>query len=91
MVDNKVSIKTLFSGLQTRLLADLEVNRAVNSHPGVKGENTEIDWRGLFNKHFPSRYSVTKGFVVDYLGNRSDQIDIIVYTSHSYARHPSRA
>lgn len=74
-----VEIKTLFAGLQRKLLAELEINREINSHPGAKGENTEIDWRSLLEKHFPERYCFSKGFVVDCRGNQSLQIDLIVH------------
>lgn len=60
------------------MLADLGMNEYM-SHPGDKGDATELDWRKWFETYLPKRYSVTKGKIVDYLGNESDQIDIIIY------------
>ena len=71
-------INNLFMTLQQKMLADLGMNEYM-SHPGDKGESTELDWRGWFETYLPKRYSVTKGKVVDYQGNESDQIDIIIY------------
>jgi len=71
-------IKKLFQSLQEKMLADLHMT-GVMSHPGDKGESTELNWKNLLENHLPKRYSVTKGKVVDYLGNESEQIDIIVY------------
>lgn len=71
-------IKTLFSSLQDEMLVKLK-QAQVMSHPGDKGNSTELDWLNWFEQYLPKRYSVTKGKVVDSCGNESDQIDIIIY------------
>ena len=75
---NNQLINNLFLTLQYKMLADLGMNEYM-SHPGDKGDATELDWRKWFETYLPKRYSVTKGKIVDYLGNESDQIDIIIY------------
>ena len=71
-------IKELFSSLQDEMLVKLK-QAQVMTHPGDKGNSTELDWLNWFEQYLPKRYSVTKGKVVDSCGNESDQIDIIIY------------
>ena len=71
-------IKTLFSSLQAEMLVKLK-QAQVMTHPGDKGDSTELDWLTWFEKYLPKRYSVAKGKVVDSCGNESDQIDIIIF------------
>ena len=69
--------------MQSKMISDLHTNSVI-THPGDKGESSELNWRNLLENHLPKRYSVTKGKVVDYLGNESEQIDIIIY-DHQYS------
>lgn len=71
-------MKILFASLQEEMLAKLK-QAQVMTHPGDKGNSTELDWLTWFEKYLPKRYSVAKGKVVDSCGNESDQIDIIIY------------
>jgi hypothetical protein len=75
---NNQFINKLFLTLQHKMLSDLGMNEYM-SHPGDKGDATELDWQRWFEIYLPKRYSVTKGKVVDCQGNESDQIDIIIY------------
>jgi len=74
-----VDLRELFLGLQQHLAAELQVNRSVINHPGAKGDATESDWIRMFNAHLPLRYQVGKAFVIDALGQSSDQIDLVLY------------
>lgn len=74
-----VDIKQLFTGLQGRLVADLESARAGIAHPGDKGSVSEADWRRMLTTHLPERYSVAKATVIDSQGNSSDSIDIVIF------------
>lgn len=76
---NKVEIKDLFSGLQKAMAGELGLNRDVISHSGSKGDALENSWIDLLRKYLPSRFSVDKAMVIDYEGNVSDQIDIVIY------------
>lgn len=78
----KVDLKELFLGLQGDLLHHLELNRKINQHPVTKGDGSEINWLGMLKKHLPTRYHVEKAFVVDVNGEKSDQIDIVVFDRH---------
>lgn len=73
-----MDLKSLFHGMQSRLLADLDVNRALLKHPVSKGDSTEADWHALL-RQLPARYAIDKAFVVDSDGNSSDFIDLLIY------------
>lgn len=51
-------------------------------HPTAKGDEAELNWKGLLKTYLPERYSVDGGFVIDHEGNLSEQIDIIIYDRH---------
>jgi len=76
---NNVDIKLLFSGLQNQMIAQLNTNREFITHPGSKGDSLENAWIEWLRKYLPNRYSVDKAIVIDYEGNISHQIDIVIY------------
>ena len=69
----------LFKGMQTQMLATLELGRAQITHNGEMGEAAEESWRKWLKDYLPKRYRVDKAIVVDCDGNTSDQIDIVIY------------
>ncbi|HMO81164.1 MAG TPA: hypothetical protein PKA76_15385 [Pirellulaceae bacterium] len=73
-----VNLKQLFLALQEELKARLKTSRSF-SHPGTKGDATEIDWVSMLRTHLPARYQVGKAFVMDSKGAISDQIDVVIY------------
>ncbi len=74
-----VDLRQLFLGLQRELEAKLGTTRAIVGHPGAKGAATEVHWQEMLSSFLPERYRVSKGFVVDARGRRSDEIDLIVH------------
>jgi len=76
---SEVSLELLFSGLQEELESKLGGVRRSVAHAGAKGAASEGGWRELLNGLLPARYTVSKGFVVDSSGKRSDEIDLIVH------------
>lgn len=48
-------------------------------HPGAKGDASENVWIDMLSRYLPQRYEAAKAFVVDSLGNFSDQIDVVVF------------
>jgi len=74
-----IDLRRLFLSLQSQLVATLEAGRKVISHPGAKGEAAELRWREMLADHLPSRYQVSKAFVIDAHGSLSDQIDVVVH------------
>ena len=74
-----VNIKDLFLDLQETMQCELKTIRKNVKHSGSKGDATEVNWIDWLNKYLPNRYKVDKAFVVDCHGNRSDQLDIVIY------------
>ena len=74
----------VFSALQNEMIADTNLSLVVD-HPVDKGSNTEECWIDWFNEYLPKRYHAAKATVIDSNGNRSDQIDVVLYdTQYSY-------
>lgn len=78
-MSKKIDLKMLFGGLQNQMTAQLNTNREFIEHPGSKGDSLENAWIEWLRKYLPNRYSVDKAIVIDYNGNTSDQIDIVIY------------
>ena len=74
-----IEMGKLFKGMQTQMLATLELGRAQITHNGEMGEAAEESWRKWLKDYLPKRYRVDKAIVVDCDGNTSDQIDIVIY------------
>ncbi len=72
-------LRELLTNLQKVLEAELSVARDAHQHPVAKGVASEADWVGVLSAHLPARYCVGNGFVVDSLGQASEQIDVIVF------------
>lgn len=71
-----MDIKSLFNTKQIILESKLDI---LLEHPVTKGEHCESAWIDFFRSFLPNKYAVDKGFVFDYRGNVSEQIDIIIY------------
>jgi hypothetical protein len=72
-------LKELYSNLQKRLSADLSAARDANRNAEAKGDESELTWLELLDKHLPHRYRAVKGFVIDCNGDESDAIDVIIH------------
>lgn len=83
MVSTKdsVSLTKYFSLLQEEMLVSLKKSNLGNKHPGTKGDCSELKWIEWLEAYLPKRYSVDKAQVIDYKGNISDQIDIVIFDS----------
>jgi hypothetical protein len=80
--DNRFDLREAFLLRQEQLLATLGVGRSVGSHPLAIGDDSELNWRGMLESILPTRYRVSKGFAIDADGNRSEQIDLLIYDRH---------
>lgn len=49
------------------------------SHAGTMGSVNEAHWIDLFRAYLPNRYEVAGGIIVDSLGGRSEQIDMVIF------------
>lgn len=79
MPDELFDLHAAFSGKQEVLRSLLETGRTLATHPGAKGDASELHWRDMLTEFLPHRYQVSKGFVVDSAGWRSEQIDVIIH------------
>ena len=76
MSKNVSSVEKFIKSKQAVLMNSLN---DVIDHPGTKGDHCETAWINFFKGFLPSKYDVAKGFVFDSQGNKSDQIDVIIY------------
>lgn len=80
--ENYIDIRKIFLGLQDQMHAKLSLNRHIIYHPTTKGDASELEWVDMLSTYLPKRYQVDKGFVIDYKGNISEQIDIVIFDRH---------
>jgi hypothetical protein len=74
-------LTTAFFKRQELLRAALGVGD-IATHPGTKGDDTELNWLGMLAGLLPKRYGVAKAFVVDAKGSQSQQIDVLIHDRH---------
>ncbi len=74
-----IDLRRLFIGLQKQLEAHLQTEREIVAHPGAKGATAEANWKAMLNDHLPSRYGVSKAFVIDSGGGLSEEIDLVIH------------
>lgn len=75
-------MKDSFVDVQAELALKLKRAAQSISHAGTHGTVVEDHWIDVFRAYLPNRYEVATGLVIDSLGNRSDQIDIVIFDRH---------
>lgn len=75
-------LQDAFAQVQENLAAQMRLAASSISHAGTMGSVNEEHWIGLLRSYLPHRYKVDTGIVIDSMGNRSDQIDIVVFDRH---------
>lgn len=80
-MNDKVDIKNLFNGLQKTMISKLETIRGNVQHAPTMGNGFEEEWIDWFKTYLPNKYGINSAIVIDYEGNKSDQIDIVIYDS----------
>lgn len=73
------NLRTAMGWLQDGLVQDLTQGRALLPHPDEVGGNLELHWAEMLRGFLPKRYTVGKGFVIDVKGDRSDQMDVVIF------------
>lgn len=71
-------LKKMLLSKQDTLRSKLNESKSM-AHPTSQGDNSEEGWLDFIKEMLPNKYGICKGFVIDYLGNVSEQIDIIIY------------
>ena len=79
MKEDKLSLASLFGGMQRQMDAQLSTNRENITHQGSKGDALETAWIDWLRKYLPNRYSVDKAIIIDHEGSVSHQIDVVIY------------
>jgi hypothetical protein len=79
--DRRFDLHGAFAHQEKELAAALKTGEFAG-HSGVQGQGTEDRWRGLLSAMLPARYEVGAAIVVDSLGNRSDQLDLVIRDRH---------
>ncbi|KAF1687560.1 hypothetical protein B1992_02530 [Pseudoxanthomonas broegbernensis] len=75
-------MRQAFEQVQSNLAATMKLASQSISHGGVMGSVNEEHWADLFRKYLPNRYDVATGIVIDSRGNRSEQIDLVIFDRH---------
>lgn len=75
-------LRTAFENVQRNLRGQMELAAQSISHAGTMGSVNEEHWIGLLRSYLPNRYEVATGIIIDSLGNRSDQIDAVIFDRH---------
>ena len=73
---SETTVRDLLQGEQELVKATLSVSL---DHPTTKGDHTEGAWIRFLRSFLPSKYAVSKGFVFDSKGNKSSQLDVIIF------------
>jgi hypothetical protein len=76
-----IRLRDKYISLQEKFQSDLRLSKTAITHPGSKGDATELCWIDML-KQLPARYQVERGFVIDSMNDVSEQIDIIVFDRH---------
>jgi hypothetical protein len=80
--NNSSWIKESFLKVQEVFQKELELASVSIGHPTSKGDVAEDHWIKVFKQYLPKRYEINRGIVIDSLGGRSDQIDIVIFDKH---------
>ena len=77
--NDKVDLMLHFQRLHQQMEAHLGVSRNLDLHGPSFGESTELCWLKFFEEYLPKRYCIDKAFVIDSHGDRSRQIDVVIF------------
>ena len=73
------NLTTVLGTLHEDIQRRLEAARKTFGHPTSKGDASEKVWLELLQNYLPSRYQARKAFVVDSLGEFSQQMDVVIF------------
>jgi len=72
----------LFDSVAETLKIKFEKQAKILGHPGEVGTGRENVLKSILSTYIPKRYVIDSGFVVDALGKRSKQMDIVIYEAN---------
>lgn len=74
-----MKLPEIFNQVSIRMKSDIEEIRKAIDHPGEKGTSFEEVFRKFLRQYLPKSLAVANGFIVNSYGNKSRQIDVIIY------------
>jgi len=78
-MSDKVDLKGLFNSLQFQMISEMKTNSDFIEHSTTKGDAFEDIWIEYLRTYLPKRYRVDKAIIIDSKGDRSQQIDLVIY------------
>jgi hypothetical protein len=72
-------LEQFFSGILQQLQTEVDLINSLVPHNSTKGTLNEQSLHRILASFLPSRYSIGSGLVVDSFGQRSRQVDLVVY------------
>jgi hypothetical protein len=75
-------MRDAFLSVQQELQVKLKTAAGSIAHSGTQGAVTEAHWIEVLRAYLPNRYEVASGIVIDSMGARSQQIDIVIFDRH---------
>jgi hypothetical protein len=73
-----MDLEEIFDDVSAQMKRDFTRAQKALSHPGQKGDANEETVRSFLKQYLPKVLDVSTGILVDSLGNRSNQLDIIL-------------
>lgn len=77
--DGHEYLRDVFYDIEDQMKYSLLRERKRETHDGTLGGNCEQVWRELLRKYLPTRYQIEEAFIIDSLGNTSEQQDIVIF------------
>ncbi|MCA4997288.1 hypothetical protein HWD35_21425 [Tsukamurella tyrosinosolvens] len=75
-------VERAFVSTTKTMLEKFHAAREMTDHPVLLGDGLEDDWRSVLENFLPRRFAVSKAVIVDSLGGKSEQIDLVVHDRH---------
>lgn len=75
-------IREAFAGKSDQLRTVMTTASNIVSHGPTIGDGSEDGWVKMLTEFLPTRYGVTKAFVVDSHGHRGLQCDVVIHDRH---------
>lgn len=72
-------LERFFAGVLSQLQAEVDLINALVPHNATKGTLNEESLRRILTAFLPTRYAVGTGFVIDSFGERSRQVDLVIF------------
>lgn len=76
---DEFSLLGLFNKTSQKLSIDFEESSRLVQHLGEKGKGQENVLKRILQRYIPQRFGIDSGFIYDWTGKRSKQLDVIIF------------